>query len=68
MTAIIDGVVIDGTPEEINHYVLVYAKSVVELQEALQDALQKVITQRTQFTEKDHKTVSDYIKWWRNEK
>ena len=64
MTAIIDGVVIDGTPEEISHYVLVHTKSADELQEALQ----KVITQRAQFTEKDQKIVSDYIKWWRNEK
>ena len=64
MTAIVDGVVIDGTPEEISHYVLVHTKSVDELQEALQ----KVITQRAQFTEKDQKIVSDYIKWWRNEK
>ena len=64
MTAIIDGVVIDGTPEEISHYALVHTKSVDELQEVLQ----KVIAQRTRFTEKDHKTVSDYIKWWRNEK
>lgn len=64
MIAIIDGVVIDGTPEEISHYALVHTKSIDELQEVLQ----KVITQRTRFTEKDHKTVSDYIKWWRNEK
>lgn len=64
MTAIVDGVVIDGTPEEICHYVSIHTKSVDELQEVLQ----KVIAQRTRFTEKDHKTVSDYIKWWRNEK
>ena len=64
MTAIVDGVVIDGTPEEISMFILKHTKSADELQEVLQ----KVITQRTRFTEKDHKTVSDYIKWWRNEK
>ena len=64
MTAIVDGVVIDGTPEEICMFVLKHTKSADELQEALQ----KVITQRAQFTEKDQKIVSDYIKWWRMQK
>ena len=64
MTAIVDGVVICGQPDEICLFLLKHTKSVDELQEELGN----VIAQQKQLTEKEQKYISNIINRWRNEK